>query len=68
VGLYAFANCTTLTAFSFESTTPPVLSNITFIEGCTSLTTIYVPNSALATYEANAQWHGVSAYATFIGQ
>lgn len=57
-----FSNCINLTTITLKNTTPPTLGNYVF-SNCSSLAHIYVPASAVATYQAASGW---SAYASII--
>ena len=48
-----FGNCTQLTDFTILTTTPPTISSTTLPS---SLTTIKVPSSAVAAYQAKSYW------------
>ena len=52
---YAFSNCKDLTSLTMESATPPAAGDYVF-DGCTGLTTIYVPSGAFNAYNV-APWN-----------
>lgn len=62
IGQYAFYGCTGLTAVKIYATTPPSLNGNTdafqmgYGQALTSGFDILVPNSALATYQADSDW------------
>ena len=55
IGHAAFTNCQSLESVRVEKTTPPTGSKYMFDE-CTSLTTIYVPTSAVNAYKTATYW------------
>jgi hypothetical protein len=50
IGTRAFSYCKSLTTLEFLSTTPPTIQADTF-QGCTALTTVYVPAGTLSAYQ-----------------
>jgi len=51
---FAFRNCTSLSTLSCTATDAPTLGTTPF-DGCTSLSEIQVPNSAVADYQAKGE-------------
>ena len=58
----AFGSCTSLQEIIVEATTPPRLSGAGF-NGCSALTSIYVPDASLSAYQSASGW---STYASII--
>jgi hypothetical protein len=65
LGNYIFANCTSLTNFEFEdqiSAASPYILGTHFFDGCTSLSTLVLPNHAKISDEEAANYTGISNY------
>lgn len=55
IGNYAFYGCVSLTEVISEKSTPPTLG-AGALQGCTSLTSIYVPDASVSTYQSTSGW------------
>lgn len=62
IGNYAFYGSVSLTEVISEKSTPPTLGTGA-LQGCTSLTSIYVPDASVSAYQGASQW---STYASII--
>ena len=58
IGVYAFTHCTSLTSIICWATTPPTIS--TAFNGLYDQATLYVPASAVSTYQATTTWKNFS--------
>ena len=58
IGVYAFTHCTSLTSIICWATTPPTIS--TAFNGLFDQATLYVPASAVSTYQATTTWKNFS--------
>ena len=62
IGNYAFYGSVSLTEVISEKSTPPTLGT-SALQGCTSLTSIYVPDASVSTYQGTSGW---SSFASII--
>ena len=56
IGSSAFRNCVSLMQISLSCTTPPITRGFIAFEGVNHEIPVYVPSSALADYQAAAEW------------
>ncbi len=59
IGGEAFAACSSLTSIKIGATTPPSIG-LTVFDGCSALTTIYVPSASVETYQSASGWNSYS--------
>ena len=65
IGTNAFSGCESLETVTIRATTPPTLEDGYPFDGCTSLTTIYVPTESLSAYQSASGWSTASSL--FVG-
>lgn len=65
IGEDAFSGCDSLETVTIRATTPPTLENGYPFDGCTNLTTIYVPTESLSAYQSASGWSTASSL--FVG-